>query len=79
MFTTALQLMPALLNRLALIPIACFATIAGHAVADEGMWQPHQLPDLSEQLLRLGLEINPEKSTTRSERTVATSRARDQS
>jgi len=60
MFTTALQSMPALLNKLALIPIACFATIAGHAVADEGMWQPHQLPDLSEQLLRLGLEINPE-------------------
>ena len=30
------------------------------SVADEGMWQPHQLPDLSDQLRRLGLEINPE-------------------
>ena len=60
MFTTTLQLMPALLNRLALIPIVCLAAIAGHSVADEGMWQPHQLPDLSEQLLQLGLEINPE-------------------
>ncbi len=30
------------------------------ALADEGMWQPHQLPDLSQRLLDLGLEINPE-------------------
>lgn len=29
------------------------------ALADEGMWQPHQLPDLSSRLLELGLEINP--------------------
>lgn len=29
-------------------------------IADEGMWQPHQLPDLSERLLQLGLEIDPE-------------------
>lgn len=28
--------------------------------ADEGMWQPHQLPDLSARLLELGLEIDPE-------------------
>lgn len=32
----------------------------GGASADEGMWQPHQLPDLSEQLRQLGLEIDPE-------------------
>lgn len=29
-------------------------------IADEGMWQPHQLPDLSERLLQLGLEIDPQ-------------------
>lgn len=27
--------------------------------ADEGMWQPHQLPDLSDRLEQLGLEIDP--------------------
>lgn len=30
------------------------------AVADEGMWQPHQLPDMSDRLRELGLEIAPE-------------------
>lgn len=30
------------------------------SLADEGMWQPHQLPALSSQLEQLGLEINPE-------------------
>lgn len=34
--------------------------LAGTAGANEGMWQPHQLPDLSEQLRQLGLEIDPE-------------------
>jgi len=29
------------------------------ASADEGMWQPHQLPDLSDKLQQLGLEIDP--------------------
>lgn len=28
-------------------------------IADEGMWQPHQLPELSERLKQLGLEIDP--------------------
>ncbi len=28
--------------------------------ADEGMWQPHQLPDLSDRLRELGLEIDPQ-------------------
>lgn len=39
-----------------LLPFA----IGGSAIANEGMWQPHQLPDLSEQLRQLGLEIDPE-------------------
>lgn len=29
------------------------------ATADEGMWQPHQLPELSDRLIQLGLEIDP--------------------
>ncbi len=30
------------------------------SLADEGMWQPHQLPALSSRLEQLGLEIDPE-------------------
>jgi len=44
----------------ALAPALLLAALGTNAVADEGMWQPHQLPDLSDQLLQLGLEINPE-------------------
>ena len=29
--------------------------------ADEGMWQPHQLPELRDRLLELGLKIDPNK------------------
>jgi hypothetical protein len=29
--------------------------------ADEGMWQPHQLPQLRDELLAMGLEIDPNK------------------
>jgi hypothetical protein len=28
--------------------------------ADEGMWQPHQLPELSDKLVEMGLELDPE-------------------
>ncbi len=34
--------------------------LASNSLANEGMWQPHQLPDLSAQLRQLGLEIDPE-------------------
>ena len=30
------------------------------SLADEGMWQPHQLPALNDRLMELGLEIDPE-------------------
>ncbi|HAJ75731.1 MAG TPA: dipeptidyl-peptidase 7 [Gammaproteobacteria bacterium] len=33
---------------------------ATSSFADEGMWQPHQLPALSSRLQQLGLEIDPE-------------------
>lgn len=35
------------------------ALFAASVNADEGMWQPHQLPDLSARLEQLGLEIDP--------------------
>ncbi|NKB32601.1 MAG: S46 family peptidase [Pseudomonadales bacterium] len=43
-------------NILAVLTLALFSS----SLADEGMWQPHQLPDLSDRLLELGLEIDPE-------------------
>lgn len=38
---------------LSLVAISAFS-----AVADEGMWQPHQLPELSDKLITMGLEID---------------------
>lgn len=35
------------------------ALLAVSASADEGMWQPHQLPDLEQVLQQKGLQINP--------------------
>ncbi len=42
---------------------ACALTLVspfGTALADEGMWQPHQLPDIKEQLVSAGLQLNPD-------------------
>ncbi|MBL4582599.1 MAG: S46 family peptidase [Gammaproteobacteria bacterium] len=50
---------PARFARRILTPLLLLATIGTNSVADEGMWQPHQLPDLSDQLIQLGLEIDP--------------------
>jgi V8-like Glu-specific endopeptidase len=33
------------------------------AVADEGMWQPHQLPEIAKQLKKAGLKLNPKDLT----------------
>lgn len=60
MFTMKLNKEPARVLRLALAPFIIFAAIGTSSVADEGMWQPHQLTDLSDQLRQLGLEIDPE-------------------
>ena len=38
---------------------AAIATMATSAYADEGMWQPHQLPSLEKKLQQKGLEIDP--------------------
>ncbi len=60
MFTMKLNQESAQFIRRALTPLIIFAAIGTSSIADEGMWQPHQLPDLSDQLRQLGLEINPE-------------------
>lgn len=41
------------------ILLLCAALAMTLVVADEGMWQPHQLPELSDKLRQLGLEIDP--------------------
>lgn len=38
--------------------------MSGQAVADEGMWQPYQLPELRERLLKQGLELDPDQLTS---------------
>ncbi|MFT4733016.1 MAG: hypothetical protein ACI89W_002046 [Gammaproteobacteria bacterium] len=36
------------------------STSCNLALADEGMWQPHQLPNIKEQLVAAGLKLNPD-------------------
>lgn len=40
--------------------IGALALTCGAAVANEGMWQPHQLPDIKAQLVAAGLKLNPD-------------------
>lgn len=40
-----------------------FAGVSLYATADEGMWQPHQLPDIAAQLKQAGLELDPNQMT----------------
>ncbi|MDN2709225.1 S46 family peptidase [Janthinobacterium sp. SUN118] len=42
------------------LPVALLGAFAG-AHADEGQWQPHQLPQLKSELKRVGIEIPAEK------------------
>ncbi len=60
MFTIKPKQEPTRIVRRALAPLIFLAAIGTSSVADEGMWQPHQLPDLGDQLRQLGLAINPE-------------------
>lgn len=39
---------------------ACISPLGSFAYADEGMWQPHQLPQLKPKLQSLGLKLNPD-------------------
>ena len=49
--------------------LAALATALGclGAQADEGMWQPHQLPQLKQQLVDKGLKIDPDAISTLTE------------
>ena len=42
------------------LPVALFGAAAA-AVADEGQWQPHQLPQLTSELKRIGITMPAEK------------------
>jgi hypothetical protein len=42
------------------LPVAILG-LATHAVADEGQWQPHQLPQLKSELKRIGITMPAEK------------------
>ena len=44
-----------------LIPPAALLAVFGAAHADEGQWQPHQLPQLKAELKRIGIAIPAEK------------------
>ena len=41
----------------------CFALVSAATIADEGMWQPHQLPSIAEKLVDAGLKLNPSTLT----------------
>ena len=43
------------------------AFFAGSALADEGMWQPHQLPSIAKDLKKAGLKLPPESLTNLTE------------
>ncbi|WMN58952.1 S46 family peptidase [Pseudoalteromonas xiamenensis] len=44
-----------------LIGLALAAVFSQHVLADEGQWQPHQLPQLQKQLTEKGIEISGEQ------------------
>ena len=45
-----------------ILPLLIAAATAP-AIADEGMWQPHQLPTIAKQLTDAGLKLNPNDLT----------------
>ena len=46
-----------------LLSVAVAASFASHA--DEGMWQPHQLPAMADELKAKGLEIDAKSISNR--------------
>lgn len=41
----------------------CFALASTVTIADEGMWQPHQLPSIADKLVDAGLKLDPSSLT----------------
>jgi hypothetical protein len=48
------------MKKISALVFALFTTAAN---ADEGMWQPHQLPDIAKQLTQAGLKLDPKSLT----------------
>ncbi|MBU2894323.1 S46 family peptidase [Colwellia sp. D2M02] len=46
-----------------LLMLPALALTASSALADEGMWQPNQLPTIAKQLTKAGLKLNPNDLT----------------
>jgi len=53
------------MSRRSVVLLSCLFLLLGGAAlrADEGMWQPHQLPALGDQLSSLGLDLDPASLT----------------
>jgi hypothetical protein len=49
------------LTKLLMLPV--LALTANAVIADEGMWQPNQLPTIAKQLTKAGLKLNPNDLT----------------
>ncbi|MBE9548193.1 MAG: S46 family peptidase [Proteobacteria bacterium] len=47
------------ISRLAVYATLCITFLAASGQADEGMWQPQQLPEIAQQLKTAGLELDP--------------------
>ncbi|MBA6391868.1 S46 family peptidase [Colwellia sp. BRX10-3] len=45
------------------LALLCFTLGSTAAIADEGMWQPHQLPKIATKLVDAGLKLNPNSLT----------------
>ena len=49
--------------RIKALTAAVVLAASNFAIADEGMWQPNQLPTIAKQLTKAGLKLNPEDLT----------------
>lgn len=55
------------MSKLSSLLLCAFSVVSSVSVADEGMWQPHQLPSISKELTAAGLELNPADLTNLTE------------
>ncbi|WNC70771.1 S46 family peptidase [Thalassotalea psychrophila] len=55
------------MSKLSSLLLCAISAVSTLSVADEGMWQPHQLPSISKELTAAGLELNPTDLTNLTE------------
>ncbi|WOH38037.1 S46 family peptidase [Thalassotalea fonticola] len=55
------------MKKLSSLLLCAFSAVSAVSIADEGMWQPHQLPSISKELTAAGLELNPTDLTNLTE------------